>query len=254
MRSTIVAGNWKMNCSLAEAQELMRSMLPQLEVIEGIEKVVFPPFIAMSSIACMLTGTSISLGAQNHHFEDRGAFTGEISPAMLSGLCRYVILGHSERRHIFGETSEVVNRKIKAAIRNGLTPVLCVGETLEENENRLTRQVLQEQLTASLEGLGTDQRLVVAYEPVWAIGTGKAASSEQANQEMAIIRKILESIGGEAWAQQVTLLYGGSVTGANTGDLMRQKEIDGLLVGGASLKSDDFCTISRIAAEIKSNR
>jgi len=254
MRTTIVAGNWKMNCSVAEAHELMRAMLPQLETITGIEKIVFPPFIALSSIACMLTGTSVLLGAQNHYYEDKGAFTGEISPAMLSGLCRYVILGHSERRRILGETSEVVNRKIKAAIRNGLIPILCVGESLEENESRLTRQVLQEQLTVSLEGIETDQRLVVAYEPVWAIGTGKAASAELANQTMAIIRKILESIGGLVLSEQTTLLYGGSVTGANTGNLMRQREIDGVLVGGASLKADEFCVISRIAAEVKSSR
>ena len=251
MRSIMVAGNWKMNCTVAEAHELIRSMLPQLELVSGIEKVVCPPFVALSSVACMLTGTSVALGAQNHYFEDKGAFTGEISPAMLSGLCKFVILGHSERRYILGESSQIVNQKIKAAHKHGLIPIVCVGEKLDENESGQTQAVLQKQLTESLDSIGTEQRLVVAYEPVWAIGTGRAASADQANRTMAMIRTIIGDIFGVGIAEQTTLLYGGSVTSANARELINQPEIDGMLVGGASLKSSEFCQIARAAAESK---
>lgn len=251
MRKIMVAGNWKMNSNVKEACELARDMLPLLETVSGIEKVLFPSYTALFSVAEILSGSSVALGAQNMHYADRGAFTGEVSPGMLAELCRYVILGHSERRHIFGETSQFINQKVKAALKAGLTPVVCVGERLEENESGQTAEVIKRQLTASLDDITIGTGIVVAYEPVWAIGTGRAASAEQANDTLFLLRVMLGELFAPWTADEMTLLYGGSVTSANIAELMRQPQIDGVLVGGASLKPDEFCVIARRAADIK---
>jgi len=254
MRRSMVAGNWKMNGTVEEACALVRRMLPQLEGVSGIDKVLFPPYIALSAVAAILNGSSVALGAQNMHYADKGAFTGEVSPGMLAGLCRFVILGHSERRHIFGETSQFINQKVKAALKAGLTPIVCVGERLEENESGQTAEVIRQQLTASLDDITNGTGIVVAYEPVWAIGTGRAASAAQADVTLSLIRDMLGKIFDRSTADDMTLLYGGSVTGANIGELMCQPQIDGVLVGGASLKADEFCAIASQAADIKGCR
>jgi triosephosphate isomerase len=254
MRKPMVAGNWKMNGTAREACELVRRMLPQLEAVSGIEKVLFPPYTALYPVAAILNGSSVALGAQNMHYAEKGAFTGEVSPGMLAGLCRFVILGHSERRHIFGEASQFINQKVKAALNAALTPIVCVGERLEENESGQTADVILRQLTASLDDITSGAGIVVAYEPVWAIGTGRAASAAQAEDTLRLIRNMLGKIFDRNTADDMTLLYGGSVTSANIVELMHQPQIDGVLVGGASLKPDEFCDIARQAACIKGCR
>ena len=194
----------------------------------------------------------VKLGAQNVFYEEKGAFTGEVSPLMLAGLCEYVIIGHSERRQYFGETDEIINKKMKAAIKNGLKPIFCVGETLEENEAGQTREVLGRQVI----GLRPTRLyllsgMVIAYEPVWAIGTGKAATGDEANKTIGFIRQFISQLHGSGIANTVRILYGGSVTAANIAEFMRKPEIDGALVGGASLKADDFVSIVKQASEIK---
>jgi triosephosphate isomerase len=251
MRVPFIAGNWKMNTSLPEACDLVRQMQPRLDAISRVDKVICPPFISLASVAELFKGSSIILGAQNLYFEDKGAFTGEISPIMLSGLCRYVILGHSERRHIFGESNEIINKKVKAAMKTGLSPILCVGERLEENESGQTQVVIASQLNLSLSGIPDVAGLVVAYEPVWAIGTGRAASGEQANRTIGFIRHVLAQIFDKQSAQLVRILYGGSVIVSNISEFVNQPEVDGALVGGASLKADDFTSIVSKTAEIK---
>jgi triosephosphate isomerase len=251
MRVPFIAGNWKMNTSLPEACDLVRQMQPRLDAISSVDKVICPPFISLASVAELFKGSSIILGAQNLYFEDKGAFTGEISPIMLSGLCRYVILGHSERRHIFGESNEIINKKVKAAMKTGLSPILCVGERLEENESGQTQAVIASQLNLSLSGISDAAGLVVAYEPVWAIGTGRAASGEQANRTIGFIRHVLAQIFDKQSAQLVRILYGGSVIVSNISEFVNQPEVDGALVGGASLKADDFTSIVSKTAEIK---
>jgi triosephosphate isomerase len=251
MRVPFIAGNWKMNTSLPEACDLVRQMQPRLDAISRVDKVICPPFISLASVAELFKGSSIILGAQNLYFEDKGAFTGEISPIMLSGLCRYVILGHSERRHIFGESNEIINKKVKAAMKTGLSPILCVGERLEENESGQTQAVIASQLNLSLSGISDAAGLVVAYEPVWAIGTGRAASGEQANRTIGFIRHVLAQIFDKQSAQLVRILYGGSVIVSNISEFVNQPEVDGALVGGASLKADDFTSIVSKTAEIK---
>jgi triosephosphate isomerase len=251
MRVPFIAGNWKMNTSLPEACDLVRQMQPRLDAISRVDKVICPPFISLASVAELFKGSSIILGAQNLYFEDKGAFTGEISPIMLSGLCLYVILGHSERRHIFGESNEIINKKVKAAMKTGLSPILCVGERLEENESGQTQAVIASQLNLSLSGISDAAGLVVAYEPVWAIGTGRAASGEQANRTIGFIRHVLAQIFDKQSAQLVRILYGGSVIVSNISEFVNQPEVDGALVGGASLKADDFTSIVSKTAEIK---
>ncbi|MFQ6057673.1 MAG: triose-phosphate isomerase [Anaerolineae bacterium] len=257
MRTPIIAGNWKMNKNLQEGMALVEEMTGPLEAIQGVEKVLCPPFILLPLLAERLKGTSIGLGAQNMHWEEKGAYTGEISPHMLQGLCQYVILGHSERRQYFGETDEGVNRKIKAALAHGLIPIVCVGENLEQNEAGLTSQVVSGQVMAALEGLtaGEAQGLIIAYEPIWAIGTGKAATGAGANAVIGLtIRGALAELYGEDTAQAVRVQYGGSVNPQNIAEFMTQPDIDGALVGGASLKAADFVAIVRQAARAKEVR
>jgi triosephosphate isomerase len=241
MRKPMIAGNWKMNKTAEQARGLVSELLPGLEAVHGVDRVVCPPFTSLISVAEILKGTEIGLGAQDMHWEASGAFTGEVSPAMVKEFCQYVILGHSERRTYFGETDQTVNKKVKAAFANGLTPIVCVGETLEENEDGKTSDVVTRQVHVDLLGLTAEQSgaVVIAYEPIWAIGTGKAASGEGANKVIGeYIRGTLKKDFGAEVAEAVRVLYGGSVTGANAAEFFGQSEIDGALVGGASLKPD----------------
>jgi triosephosphate isomerase len=250
MRKPFVAGNWKMNKTVSQASLLVAELLPGLEAVPQVERVLCPPFTALSTVAEMLQNTGIGLGAQNLYWEASGAYTAEISPAMVKEFCQYVIIGHSERRTFFGETDATVNKRVKAALAIGLIPIVCVGETLAENEAGKTEEVVTRQVAAGLAGLDSVQAagLVVAYEPVWAIGTGRAATGAIANAVVRdTIRKPLKDMFGEAVADGVRVLYGGSVTGSNAAEFFSETEIDGALVGGASLKSD-FIKIVQAAA------
>ncbi len=251
MRVPLVAGNWKMYKSVAEARHLVSELVPGLQSIQGVEKVLCPPFTALLAVRALLEGTDIALGAQNLYWEASGAYTGEISPAMVAELCQYVIIGHSERRAYFQETNASVNRKIHAALAHGLLPILCVGETLEENDANRTAEVITTQLQEGLARLDLEDgnAVVIAYEPVWAIGTGKAATAEGANGVVAeVIRPFLADAFGEMFAGEVRVLYGGSVKSDNAADFFAQPDIDGALVGGASLKADEFTAIVQAAA------
>ena len=241
MRTPIVAGNWKMNKTVEEARELVSEMLPLVKDIQDVKTVLCPPAPALLPIAAMLEGTDIGLGAQNMHWESSGAYTGELAPAMVSEFGQYVILGHSERRAYFGETDETVNKKILAAQANGLIPIVCVGETLEENKADQTSAVVSKQIKAGLANVSAD--LVIAYEPIWAIGTGLAATGEMANDTIKIIRAVLAELFDEATAQKIRILYGGSVKGSNAAEFFGQPDIDGALVGGAALKAEGFAAI-----------
>ncbi len=252
MRTPFVAGNWKMNKTIAETRELVSAMKPVLNGIAGVEKVFCPPFMSLAEASALLAGSGIGLGAQNMHWEEKGAFTGEVAPGMVKELCSYVILGHSERRAYFGETDEIVNRKLLAAQKFGLTPIVCVGETLEQYESNQTRDVVMRQTSLGLKGVSAEfaPSIVVAYEPVWAIGTGKASNGIEANNVVKeYIRPAIAELYGEEIAQAVRVLYGGSVTGANAAEFFSQPDIDGALVGGASLKVDDFAAITKAAAK-----
>ncbi len=254
MRRPLIAGNWKMNTSLQEAVRLVMAMLPELDSIAGVEKVICPPFISLAVVKDLIKNTSIMLGAQNMHFEEKGAYTGEISPLMLADLCQFVILGHSERRQYFCETDENVNKKLKKAIEFGLNPILCVGESLEDHEHGRTEQVITRQTKAGLSGINATHRLVIAYEPVWAIGTGKAATGKQANDTIGLIRQIVAGLWDNGTAQAVRILYGGSVTSSNITEFITEPEIDGALVGGASLKASEFVSIVNKTAALKTCR
>ena len=252
MRTPLVAGNWKMNKTVAEARDLVYAMSAQLRDISGVEKIVCPPFPSLMAVSALLEGSGIGLGAQNMHWEEKGAFTGEVSPSMLKELCGCVILGHSERRAYFNETDEIVNRKLRAAEKNDLTPIVCVGETLEQYESKRTREVVSTQTEMSLKNISPAYapRMIVAYEPVWAIGTGKASSGENANAVIKdIIRPAIAALYGEETAQAIRVLYGGSVTAANAAEFFSQPDVDGALVGGASLKVDEFVAIAKAAAK-----
>ena len=251
MRVPIIAGNWKMNTTVEEALALVKAMLNDLDPIGGVEKVVCPPFVSLVPVGQLLQGTSVQLGAQNMFYEEKGAYTGEISPLMLAPLCRYVILGHSERRQYFGETDEVVNRKVRAALKVGLIPIVCVGERLEENEAGLTEEVVTRQVRGAFAGIGAPGETVIAYEPVWAIGTGKPATGEQANTTIGLIRQVVARLYGSQVADAMRIQYGGSVTAANIAEFVSQPEIDGALVGGASLKAAEFVGIVRQTAQAK---
>jgi triosephosphate isomerase len=251
MRRPLIAGNWKMNKTVAEARVLVSQLLPGLIPIQEVEMVLCPPFTAILPVAALLEGTSIGLGAQNLHWEASGAYTGEIAPAMLVEFCKYVIIGHSERRAYFAETDETVNKKIKAAYKVGLVPILCVGETLTENEAGITAEVVSRQVKKALEGIEEDSivSLVIAYEPVWAIGTGRAATADGANAVIAgIIRGELSRLYDEKLAQQIRVLYGGSVKATNAAEFFRQADVNGALVGGASLNAAEFISITKAAA------
>jgi triosephosphate isomerase len=251
MRNPLIAGNWKMNTTTVEAKDLVQRMVVGLEEFKNVEKVVCPPFISLTAVKEIIEGTSIKLGAQNMYFEEKGAFTGEISPVMLAGLCEFVILGHSERRQYFGEDDGTINRKLKAAVHAGLTPILCVGETLEENEAHMTEKVLTRQVRMGLEEMNITRELVIAYEPIWAIGTGRAANAEQARTAIQVIRGTIANLSNNETAQSIRILYGGSVNGSNIAEFISEPEIDGALVGGASLKPDDFIEIVRQTESIK---
>jgi len=254
MRMPLIAGNWKMNTTLSEAIALVKKMHPGLEWIEGVEKVICPPFISLAAIKGLIEGSSIKLGAQNMYFEEKGAYTGEISPLMLAELCEFVIIGHSERRHYFRETEEIIDKKVKVALKVGLKPILCIGETLEENEAGKTEERLIKQLGSPSAQIYYSSGLILAYEPVWAIGTGRAASGKQANDTIAFVRQRISKQYGREIAQQVRILYGGSVNSANIAEFINQPEIDGALVGGASIKADEFLGIVRQTSEIKRAR
>ncbi len=251
MRKPFVAGNWKMYRNVAEARHLVSELVPGLQAISGVEKVLCPPFTALLAVSALLEGTDIGLGAQNMHWETAGAFTGEVSPPMVAEICKYVILGHSERRAYFGETDTTVNRKVQAALAHGLAPILCVGETLAEYDSGLTSQVVDRQVKWGLDSMEINDgsALVIAYEPVWAIGTGKAATADGANAVITgVIRPALAELLGEPLAQAIRVLYGGSVKGDNAAEFFSQPDIDGALVGGASLKAGDFTQITQAAA------
>ena len=241
MRKSFVAGNWKMNKTAAEATALVQELLPELHYLSSVEVVLCPPFTSLTAVRELIKDTGIGLGVQNIHWEASGAFTGEISAKMAAELCQYAIIGHSERRTYFGETDETVNKKTLAALMAGLTPIVCVGETLAENEAGRTAEVVSRQVKLGLAGLKAEQMqdVVIAYEPVWAIGTGRAATPEGANAvHRDVIRKLLAELFGQKTADEIRILYGGSVTGDNAGELFAQSDIDGGLVGGASLKPD----------------
>lgn len=250
-RTPFVAGNWKMNKTAAEARELVSKLLAPLMDVAGVDKVLCPPFTSLFAVSSMLEGSGIGLGAQNMHWEEKGAFTGEIAPGMLKEVCSYVIIGHSERRTYFGETDATVNKKLHAALKIGLTPIVCVGETLEEYESGRTSEVVLRQINLGFADVdpAIAAGIVVAYEPVWAIGTGKASSGENAQfVHGQVIRPALSRLFGEENAQAMRILYGGSVISANASEFFGQSDIDGALVGGASLKVDDFVAIVKAAA------
>ncbi len=251
MRTPVVAANWKMNKTVEEARSLVYALSARVREIKGVEKVLCPPFTALQAVRALLEGSDLGLGAQNMYWEEKGAFTGEVSPLMVKELCQYVILGHSERRAYFGETDETVNKKLHAAQKFDLTPIFCVGETLEQYEAKQTADVVARQIKRGLANIDAAfaPRVIVAYEPVWAIGTGKASSGENANDVVGkVIRGALGEVFGSATAQAMRVLYGGSVTGANAAEFFGQSEIDGALVGGASLKPDDFIAITQAAS------
>ena len=245
-RLPILAGNWKMYKNRSEAADLANALVASVGSYQPAEVVLCPPFTSLETVANAIRGTRIKLGAQNCHFEDQGAFTGEISPLMLKDAgCSYVIVGHSERRQYFGETDEGINKKAQALYKHGLTPIICVGETLQERESNKTSDVVSTQIRGSLKGLPADKvaATVLAYEPVWAIGTGKTATKEQAQEVHALIRGLLAELYSKDLADQVRIQYGGSVKPQNVRELMQQADIDGALVGGASLEPDSFASI-----------
>ena len=248
MRKKLIAGNWKMNKSLSEAKVLMNEIKVAVtkEMAENVDVVVCPPFISLSSAAEIFEGTGIQYGAQNIHYKDDGAFTGEISASMIKEIgCEYVILGHSERRQYFHETNHLINFKVIKAIEKGLTPILCVGETLEQREQGTEVKIVDEQVTMCLKDVSAAdmQKVVIAYEPVWAIGTGKTASPEQADGMHIEIRKSLENLYNATVAGSTRILYGGSMNDKNAKELLGKQNIDGGLIGGAALKADSFLKI-----------
>ena len=251
MRKKIIAANWKMNMTVAETESYLENFRTHVEPVNGVEIVIAPPFTAIAKLSEILGGSQkISLGAQNMSSEMSGAFTGEISPTMLRELfVRFVILGHSERRQIFGETDAVVNKKVHTALACGLRPIVCVGETLEERDGGREKEVLETQLRGSLAGVTPEQMLsiVIAYEPVWAIGTGRNATPEQAQDAHSHVRSVLALLADEATAAKVRIQYGGSVKPANAATLLSQPDIDGALVGGASLEPLGFSEIVKAA-------
>jgi triosephosphate isomerase len=250
-RKRTIAGNWKMNKTVSEASDLGSALKRDLAEYAEVEIVLCPPFTALKPVCDAISGSQIKLGAQNMHWEPDGAFTGEISARMLRDLyCHYVILGHSERRARFHESDEVVNRKVKAALKANLLPIVCVGETIGEREAGLAEDIVRKQIEGSLAGLGDGiARVLVAYEPVWAIGTGRTATPEIAQEMHAVIRKLLAEVGGAAASEAVRILYGGSMKPDNAAALLAQGDIDGGLIGGASLDARSFAEIVRIAFE-----
>ncbi len=258
MRKPIIAGNWKMYKDINEAIELVNAVKRGVFTVDNVEIIVCPPFTNLSEVSEMLVESNVGVGGQNCHWEKEGAFTGEISVAMIKSVgASYVIIGHSERRKYFGETDETVNKKVAAAINAGLVPIMCVGETLEEREAGKTLEVVKKQVLGGLEGFNENyvESLIIAYEPVWAIGTGKTASPAQAEEVHSMIRSLLSERFSPVMAESCRILYGGSVNPGNVKELMSEKDIDGGLIGGASLKADGFVemvkTTSQLYAEKK---
>ncbi|GAB4072874.1 triose-phosphate isomerase [Barrientosiimonas marina] len=246
MRNQVIAGNWKMNKVLSEAEQFADGVTGQLPDADDVEAVVCAPFPFLPALVEKAKGSHLKIGAQNMHFEDSGAFTGEVSPAMLQDLgITHVVIGHSERREHFAETDETVNKKVHAAFDHDLTPIVCVGETLEQREADQTTKHIEQQIRTGLQGLSDDQvaTTIIAYEPIWAIGTGKTASSQEANEVCTHIRDIVKDETSENVAEQVVIQYGGSVKTANIDELLSQSDIDGALVGGASLDPASFCQL-----------
>jgi len=245
IRKTLIAANWKMYKTVSEAETFVNEFLPLIAVVEKVDIAVCPPFTCLPALSRGLKGSKVLLGAQNVFWEEQGAYTGEISPAMLLDLnCHYVIIGHSERRHVMGESDYTINRKLKAACAAGLIPIFCVGETLQEREQNLAREVVKQQLEKGLKDIPT-QEMVIAYEPVWAIGTGVNASPDDAQEMNGFIREYLSILYDKTWAEGVRILYGGSVKPENITQFMAEKDVDGALVGGASLNAPDFARIVR---------
>ena len=251
-RTPVIAGNWKMHTTIDEAVELVEAMIEDLEAIEGVERIICPPYVALNALVEYIEDSEIHLGAQNMAADDSGAYTGQISPVMLRDVCEYVILGHSEVRRYLHETDADVNRKINAAINHSLAPIICVGETLEQHHAGEAKQVVCDQVRAAFEGISAADAidLIVAYEPIWAIGAGQSATPDIANTIIGQIREALRERYSKMVAGEIRILYGGSVTAANIRDIMAQPEIDGALVGGASIKPDEFVRITQIAAEV----
>lgn len=242
MRKNIIAGNWKMHFNIEDTKKFLGELLPKVKDAK-CEVVICPPFTSLQTANELLKGTNVKLGAQNIHFEEKGAFTGEISPEMLKSVgVSYVIIGHSERRTYFNETNEDTNKKIFACLKHGFTPILCVGETLEERESSNMEKVLETQITEGFKSVSKEEakKVVIAYEPIWAIGTGKTATSEDANNVIGFIRSVVEKIYDKNVAEEIVILYGGSVKPNTIKEQMGMENIDGALVGGASLVADDF--------------
>jgi triosephosphate isomerase len=243
MRKPIIAGNWKMNKVLAEAEQFVTDTKDKVPAKDKVESIVCAPSLYLQALVAKSAGTDLEIAAQNMHFEENGAFTGEVSPGMLVDLgVNYVVLGHSERRELFAETDETVNKKAHAAFKHGITPIVCVGETLEQRESNQTMDLVADQVKKALAGLTEDQvkKTILAYEPIWAIGTGKTATSEQANEVCTHVRKVVADVVSSDAAEAVRIQYGGSVKPANIDELLSQSDIDGALVGGASLEADSF--------------
>jgi len=244
LRRLLIAGNWKMHKTVPEAVELVRELKELVKDVTDRDILVCPPFTALYPVSQELKGSNIYLGGQNMFYEEEGAFTGEISPLMLKDVgCRFVILGHSERRHIFKEDDRLINKKVLSAVEHGLTPILCVGETLQERESGRTKEVVKKQVVEGLKGLTPESEFVIAYEPVWAIGTGRTATPELAQEVHEFIRNTLKELFGSEKAETVRILYGGSVKPNNAAGLLKMPDIDGALVGGASLKAESFSQI-----------
>lgn len=245
MRKPLIAGNWKMNYDVEESIKLVKALNSSL-LDKSVDVLVCPPFTSLYPVLKELEASSIKVGAQNMHFEDSGAYTGDISPVMLKSMgVEYVIIGHSERRQHFGESDQVINKKVRAALKHGLKPILCVGESLDQRENGLEKETVRKQLLSDLDGINISDGLemLVAYEPIWAIGTGKTATSDQANDMSSFIRRVLADIFSAPIADNILIQYGGSVKASNAKEIMGQSDIDGALVGGASLKADEFIKI-----------
>jgi len=250
MRKPFIAGNWKMNTTAESSVALVNALKAAVKDVTTVDIAVVPPFVYLAAVAKAAAGSNIAVGAQDVYFEGNGAFTGEISCDMLKDVgCKYVIIGHSERRHVIGEKDDLINKKVLAALKAGLKPILCVGELLAEREAGKTAAVVTEQTTRCLAGVAADQLLnvTIAYEPVWAIGTGRNATPDQAQEVHVMIRKLVAKLYSQELADKLRIQYGGSAKPANAAELIGQKDVDGLLVGGASLKADDFAAMIKAA-------
>jgi triosephosphate isomerase (TIM) len=251
VRQKVIAGNWKLNKDVPQTEELLSGLKSALTFdLKGVRIIVCPPFTSLETADRCIKGSSMHLGAQNMYYEDEGAFTGEVSPKMLKSVgCEYVILGHSERRQIFGETDELINRKVKKAIASGLVPIVCVGETLDQREKNITAQIVTTQVRGVLKDISAEhvEKLIIAYEPVWAIGTGRNATPQQAEEVHLLIRTLLAELYTSTTAGKIVIQYGGSVKPDNAAELLWQPNVDGALVGGACLKADSFTAIIKAA-------